>query len=101
MLHVRHEVGGILRPEHLLQVHSALPNRILNPEGLAVQVTHLAQAFPLGDADGCAGVYLEVSLCLYPEVPQHTLQANGLASRRTTRPRLMTMLLSSAFSTNF
>ena len=50
------EVSWVGFSSYLPQVDSAEPHSLLNPQGVGVEMTELAEALPIADADGRTGI---------------------------------------------
>jgi len=64
------QVGGIYLAVHLAEVHPAEADRLLNPQGVGIQMTKLAKALSVTDADGRAGVSPHAQARAYSEVAE-------------------------------
>jgi hypothetical protein len=62
------QVSWIGFSSYLPQVHSSEPHSLLDPQGVRVEMTKLAKALPIANADGCAGVRPDAQARRYTEV---------------------------------
>ena len=63
------EVSWVGFSSYLPQVDSAEPYGLLNPQSVGVEMTELAEALPVADANGCTGIGPDAQARRYAEIP--------------------------------
>ena len=77
-----HEVSRIAGPRDLGHAQPSLSQRVLYPEGLRVEVSNTPEALPLGNADGRAGVDVDMKANMDTKVAGHRLKAQSFRRSR-------------------
>ena len=68
---LRHQIGGVLRPQDLSEFEVLLILPLLDPEAVRIYVPQFAGTFALGDGQGCGGARIENAAAVPSEVSEH------------------------------